>query len=316
MILVTGAAGFIGSNLVERLVREGEEVFGLDAYTDFYDPSMKRRNAAAIAHLKGFRMVEGDILDPAALDECLGKAKASAVVHLAARPGVRQSLANPLETDRANVEGTLRVLEACLRHGVGRLVFASSSSVYGGCEKVPFAEDDPLGPMRSPYAITKRAGEILCRQFFDTRGLPCACLRFFTVYGQRQRPDLALHKFARLIAARKPIPIYGDGSSERDYTYIDDILDGVVAACRVPVSYEILNLGSHRAVAVRDFLSLLERQMGIPAIRLHEPDHPEDAVRTFADVAKSKRVLGYEPKMPLEEGVRRFLDWFAREGRP
>lgn len=310
MIVVTGAAGFIGSHLAERLAGRGEEVVGLDSFSDFYEPAMKRGNAAALARLARFRMIEGDIVDPGALDLALGAGKASHVIHIAARPGVRQSIEDPAATERANVEGTVRVIEACLRHGVPRLVFASSSSVYGGCAKVPFAEDDPLGPLLSPYAITKRAGEVLCRQFHETRGLSCVCLRFFSVYGPRQRPDLVLHKFARLLDAGEPLPVYGNGQAERDYTYVDDVVDGVVAALSLPPGFEIVNIGSHRAVPLSELVDLLEREMGRKAARVFLPPRPEDAPRTFADLSKASRLLGYAPKMSLAEGVRRFVEWF------
>jgi UDP-glucuronate 4-epimerase len=314
-VLVTGGAGFIGSHLTGRLLAEGGwRVSVVDDFNDFYDPAVKRRNVAPFEGRGDFRLFEADIRDRAALGEVFGGAPFDCVVHLAARAGVRPSLKEPALYLETNVNGTLNLLEAAREAGVPRFVFGSSSSVYGENEKVPFAEDDPVARPISPYAATKAAGELLCHTYTHLYGLRCVCLRFFTVYGARQRPDLAIHKFARLIHEGRPIPVFGDGTTRRDYTYVDDIIAGVRAAMDYDGSpYEIVNLGESRTVSLSELIALLERELGRAAVIDRQPPQPGDVPQTFADITKARRLLGYDPQTPIEEGIRRFVEWFRNQ---
>ena len=311
-ILLTGGAGFIGSHLVGRLLSEGGwRVHVVDDFNDFYDPAVKRRNVAPYEGREDFLLHEADIRDRDALARVASGARFDCVVHLAARAGVRPSLTEPLLYAETNITGTLNLLELARSQGVRQFVFGSSSSVYGENEKVPFAEDDPIFKPISPYAATKAAGELLCHTYSHLFGLRCVCLRFFTVYGARQRPDLAIHKFARLISRGAPIPVFGDGTTRRDYTYIDDIIAGVRAAMDYEASdYEVINLGESRTVELRELISLLERELGRGAKIDRQPLQPGDVPQTFADISKARRLLGYDPKTPIEEGIRRFVEWF------
>jgi UDP-glucuronate 4-epimerase len=311
-VLVTGGAGFIGSHLVERLLEEGGwRVHVVDDFNDFYDPALKRRNVEP--HLKhtDFQLFEADIRDRAALERVFAEASFDIIVHLAARAGVRPSLAEPVLYAETNINGTLNLLELAREHEVKQFVFGSSSSVYGENEKVPFAEDDPIFKPISPYAATKAAGELLCHTYSHLYGIRVVALRFFTVYGARQRPDLAIHKFARLINAGKPIPVFGDGTTRRDYTFVEDIIAGVRAAMDYDASlYEIINLGESRTVELRELIGLLEKELGRDAIIDRQPPQPGDVPQTFADISKARRLLGYDPRTPFEEGIRRFVEWF------
>jgi UDP-glucuronate 4-epimerase len=311
-ILVTGGAGFIGSHLVGRLLGEGGwRVSVADDFNDFYDPSLKRRNVAPYEGRGDFRLHEADIRDRAALERVFGETPFDVVVHLAARAGVRPSLSEPELYAETNITGTLNLLELARGHGVRQFVFGSSSSVYGENEKVPFSEDDPVVKPISPYAATKAAGELLCHTYSHLWGLRCVALRFFTVYGARQRPDLAIHKFARLISEGKPIPVFGDGSTRRDYTYVDDIIEGVRAAVDYEASaFEVINLGESRTVELRELISLLEKELGRAAVIDRQPLQPGDVPQTFADITKARRLLGYNPQTDIAEGVRRFVEWF------
>ncbi|HEX8150417.1 MAG TPA: NAD-dependent epimerase/dehydratase family protein [Pyrinomonadaceae bacterium] len=315
-VLVTGGAGFIGSHLVARLLAEGQwRVTVLDDFNDFYDPALKRRNVEPHLGRADFALREADIRDRAALGEAFEGTRFDCIVHLAARAGVRPSLAEPVLYTETNIDGTVNLLELARARGVRQFVFGSSSSVYGENEKVPFAEDDPVSRPISPYAATKAAGELLCHTYSHLWGLRCVALRFFTVYGARQRPDLAVHKFARLISAGEPIPVFGDGTTRRDYTYVDDIAAGVRAAMDYEASgYEVVNLGGSRTVELRELIALLERELGRKAVVDRRPPQPGDVPRTFADVSKARRLLGYDPRTPIEEGVRRFVEWFRGEG--
>src|ERR671912_560588 len=283
-ILVTGGAGFIGSHLVERLLGEGRwRVTVVDDFNDFYDPSIKRANVRPHEGRGDFRLVEADIRDRAALGRVFDGGRFDVIVHLAARAGVRPSLAEPVLYTETNIGGTGNLLELARAHGVRQVVFGSSSSVYGENEKVPFAEDDPVFNPISPYAATKAAGELLCHTYSHLHGLRCVCLRFFTVYGARQRPDLAIHKFARLISQGKPIPVFGDGTTRRDYTYIDDIISGVRAAIDYnDTEYEVINLGESRTVELRELISLLENELRLTAKVDRQPLQPGDVPQTFA----------------------------------
>jgi len=315
-ILVTGAAGFIGSHLVERLLTDGEEVVGLDCFDDFYDPAAKERNLAAARDHVAFHEARIDLRNPEALR---GLPKSvDTVVHLAARAGVRPSIEQPELYTSVNVAGTVTLLEWMRERGIRDLVFASSSSVYGNRSQVPFSEKDPVDAPISPYAATKRSGELICHTWHHLFGMSVIALRFFTVYGPRQRPDLAIHKFARLMRDGSPIPRFGDGTTERDYTYIDDILQGVTGAIdfvRAPEPvFEIVNLGESRTVSLHEMISTLAEEMGVqPTIR-ELPEQPGDVQRTFADVSKAAELFGYRPTTEFREGIRLFLEWFRQEG--
>lgn len=314
-ILVTGAAGFIGSHVVERLLADGEEVVGLDVYDEFYSPAIKERNLARARDHRGFTEVRADIRDRAALDRL--PASISAVVHLAARAGVRPSIADPVLYSDVNVTGTTAILDWMQRRRLRALAFASSSSVYGNRTRVPFSEADPVEAPYSPYAATKRAGELLCRTFHELYGLSVVSLRFFTAYGERQRPDLAIHRFAQLMRDGKPIPVFGDGTTERDYTYIADIVDGVARSLdhvrRNEGTCEIVNLGESRTIALTRMIQVLSDAMGVTPVREYLPEQPGDVRRTFADVSKAARLFGYAPQTPFEDGIRRFVAWFREQ---
>ena len=314
-ILVTGGAGFIGSHLVDRLLSEGGwRVTVLDDFNDFYAPAVKRANVAEHLGHEDYRLVEGDIRDAATVGRVFEEGEFECVVHLAARAGVRPSLAEPLLYAETNINGTLNLLEQARTRGVGQFVFGSSSSVYGINAKVPFGEDDPIRQPISPYAATKAAGELLCHAYAHLYGLRAVCLRFFTVYGARQRPDLAIHKFARLIDEGKPVPLFGDGTTRRDYTYVDDIIAGVRAAVDFRESaYEVVNLGESRTVELRELIALLEKELGRRAEIEWQPEQPGDVPQTFADISKARRLLGYDPRTDIEEGIRRFVRWFKEK---
>jgi UDP-glucuronate 4-epimerase len=311
-ILVTGGAGFIGSHLVDRLLGEGVwRVTVLDDFNNFYSPVLKRENVRAHFQNPAYRLVEADIRDREVLKRLFDETKFQSIVHLAARAGVRPSLAEPQLYNETNITGTLNLLELARVHKIKQFVFGSSSSVYGINAKVPFSEEDPTGQPISPYAATKAAGELLCHTYTHLYGIRCVALRFFTVYGARQRPDLAIHKFARLIDEGKPIPVFGDGTTRRDYTYIDDIIAGVRAAIDYTGSdYEAINLGESRTVELRELIELLEKELGKRATLDSQPAQPGDVPQTFADIAKARRLLGYDPQTDIEEGIRRFIEWF------
>lgn len=311
--LVTGGAGFIGSNLCERLLHEGHSVWAFDDLNSFYDVSIKQRNIREIQSLaKLFTFVHGDITDRAALADLFRETKFDQIIHLAARAGVRPSLLEPALYQRVNVEGAVNLLEAARLHGVKKITIASSSSVYGVNAKVPFSETDPVTSAISPYAASKLACESLGHVYHHVYGMDVAMLRFFTVYGPRQRPDLAIHKFARLIHDGKRIPVFGDGSTARDYTYISDTIDGVLACTKKEFGYEIFNLGESQTVSLSRLIELLENALGKKAIIDRKPLQPGDVPITFADVSKAKKVLGYNPRVKIEEGISRFVEWFRR----
>jgi UDP-glucuronate 4-epimerase len=313
LILITGAAGFIGSHLAERLCARGDEVVGIDNFDPFYGRAVKEANLAVLRRGPRFSLVEGDIRDAAALERAFAQRRPDLVVHLAALAGVRPSLADPARYADVNVTGTQRVIDAAAAHGVRRLVFASSSSVYGLDSEPPFKESDPCLKPVSPYASTKRAGELLLFTAHHLNALDVTCLRFFTVFGPRQRPDLAIHKFARLIAAGQPIELYGDGSSSRDYTFIDDIVDGVVAAvdeaAGAAPGYRIYNLGGSRTTTLLQLVDLLGKALGKTPRVEWRPEQPGDMQRTLADLTLATRALGYAPHVTMDDGIRRFVDW-------
>ncbi len=308
-ILLTGGAGFIGSHLAERLLTLGHRLVLVDELNDFYSPEIKRRNLAEIKSRGDYEFIQADICDPK-LDTLFKRHRFETIFHLAARAGVRPSLEQPLLYERSNVQGTLHLLELARKHSVRQFVFASSSSIYGTTSQTPFSENEANPNPISPYGVTKLAGEKLCYCYARLYAISSVCLRFFTVYGPRQRPDLAIHKFARLIQAGQEIPMFGDGSSLRDYTYIDDVVDGIVAALSMDSPFEVFNLGNSNPIALSQMIRHLEERLGKPArIKAHELQ-PGDMPFTHADLGKARRLLGYEPKVPFDEGLSRFVSWF------
>lgn len=315
-ILVTGGAGFIGSHLVDRLLAEGDwRVTVVDDFNDFYAPEVKRENVRGHLQNSAYSLRETDIRSRAQLAEIFKEGTFEVVAHLAARAGVRPSLMEPALYNETNVGGTLNLLELAREYEVKQFVFGSSSSVYGINAKVPFSEEDPIRQPISPYAVTKAAGELLCHTYSHLYGIRCVCLRFFTVYGARQRPDLAIHKFAKLIEAGRPIPVFGDGTTRRDYTYIDDIIAGVRASIDYDASdYEVFNLGESQTIELRELIALLERELDRSALIERYPLQPGDVPQTYADVEKARRLLGYDPQTKIENGIRRFVEWFRERG--
>ncbi len=310
-ILVTGGAGFIGTHLTRRLLSRGDRVTVLDDFNDFYDPSRKRRNVAPLLERSDYRLVEGDIRDEALVDRLFAEGRFDGVVHLAARAGVRPSLQEPILYEDVNCIGTLRLLEAARRHGPNIFIFGSSSSVYGINEKVPFSEADEVNQPISPYATTKRSGELLCYNYHHLYGFRIACLRFFTVFGPGQRPEMAIHKFTDLLYRGKAVPMYGDGESRRDYTYVDDIIDGVVASLDLAPGFEILNLGGAYTTSLKDLIHWIAEELAVEPRIDYLPGQPGDVPITYADVSKAARLLGYSPKVPIREGLRRFVAWYV-----
>jgi len=314
--LVTGGAGFIGSHVCERLLQDGHNVWAIDDLNSFYDPQIKRRNLRDIQKLaKPFEFVQGDITDRATVDEIFGSVKFDQIIHLAARAGVRPSLVEPALYQRVNVEGTVNILEAARLAGVRKITIASSSSVYGVNSKVPFSEADPLFSAVSPYAASKLACESLGHVYHHVYGFDVAMLRFFTVYGPRQRPDLAIHKFTRLIHGGKPIPVYGDGSTARDHTYISDILEGIIACTRHEFGFEIFNLGESQTIRLDRVIELIETAIGKKAIIERQPLQPGDVPLTYADIGKARKKLGYNPQIKAEKGIPSFVDWFLKNNQ-
>jgi UDP-glucuronate 4-epimerase len=311
-LLVTGGAGFIGSHLVDYLLRRGIETVVVDDFNDFYDPRIKRANAAAHLNDRRYRLVEGDIADGAMLERLFDEVPFTMVVHLAARAGVRPSLKDPLLYERTNGIGTLNLLECCRRRGVRDFVAASSSSVYGINPKVPFAEDDPVLMPISPYAATKRANELAAFTYHHLYGMNITMLRFFTVYGPRQRPEMAIHKFTRMVHEGREVTVFGDGSARRDYTYIDDILQGVVRSMEMRHPYEILNLGESQTIDLLGLIGLIEKALGKKARLNFLPPEPGDVPVTYADITKARRLLDYDPRTPIERGIPEFVQWFVK----
>lgn len=311
-ILLTGAAGFIGSHTAERLLARGDEIVGLDDFNDYYDPLIKRRNIAGAQAMRGFTLIEGDIRDQELVEKLFRNNRFDAVIHLAARAGVRPSLQQPALYEAANVQGLLNLLEASVRHGKPYFLFASSSSVYGVSPRLPWREDDPVDCPISPYAITKRAGELLCYSYGQTYGLRSCSLRFFTVYGPRQRPEMAIAKFFRAILEDQPVTVFGDGSARRDFTYVHDIVEGLVAALDRPMECEIVNLGGAQTVTVLDLIQRIGRTVGREPKLRFEPFQAGDVPATWADPAKAGRLLGMSPTTGLDEGLRLYLDWLVQ----
>jgi len=312
--LVTGGAGFIGSHVCERLLDLGHSVWAFDDLNDFYSPAIKERNLSELrSQRRPFEFIHGDLTRPRALEEAFSSVKFDQIIHLAARAGVRPSLEEPALYQRVNVEGTVNVLETARLRGVKKITIASSSSVYGINSKVPFNESDPIFCPISPYAASKLACEALGHVYHHVYQFDVALLRFFTVYGPRQRPDLAIHKFAKLIKAGKAIPVFGDGSTARDYTYIDDILKGIMACTDREFGYEIFNLGESQTVQLNRLIELLEHALGRKALINRLALQPGDVPLTFADISKAHKHLDYSPEIPIETGVNLFASWFLKQ---
>lgn len=310
-VLITGGAGFIGSHLSERLLSEGWELVIIDDLNDFYSPDLKLANLEGIRNLGEVEFYQCDVCDAEAVSRIVGNHKPNVIVHLAARAGVRPSLTDPLLYEKVNVQGTLTLLEAARNTKVEKFVFASSSSIYGAANRVPFSEEDHMNLPISPYAATKIAGEKMCFTYSHLYGIQTACLRFFTVYGPRQRPDLAIRKFIEMIDAGETISMFGDGSTGRDYTYIDDIIDGITAAIGHQSKFETFNLGNSHPVSLATMIRTIEKKLGKEAqIRLM-PDQPGDVPLTFADISKARKLLGYSPRVSFAEGIKRFVEWHS-----
>ena len=313
-ILVTGGAGFIGSHLVEKLLAAGHEVAVLDDFNDFYDPQIKHANIAGFA--KDLTMYHVDLRDGAAVRNLFHREKFQTVAHLAARAGVRPSIEHPQLYYDTNVSGTLHLLDAACVTRVERFIFASSSSVYGNSKAVPFSEEQHLTQTLSPYAATKIAGEFLCSTYAHLYQMRVVALRYFTVYGPRQRPDLAIHQFTRRIYAGQPIEQFGDGTTRRDYTYIDDVIQGTMAALKYDgPRFDIFNLGESETIQLKDLIAIIENALGKKAKINRISEQPGDMPLTCADISKARKLLGYHPTTRFSDGLPRFIEWFLRSGR-
>jgi len=311
-ILVTGGAGFIGSHLCEKLIDLGQKVTCIDNFNDFYNPEIKENNIINIASSSNFKLYREDICSYSKIDEIFSRSKIDIVIHLAARAGVRPSISMPHLYGETNVLGTTNILECCKKYGVKRLIFASSSSVYGGNKKIPFSEDDRVDCPVSPYAATKKAGELLCYTYYHLYKLSIFCFRFFTVYGPRQRPEMAIHKFTRHIFKNKPIEIYGDGTSSRDYTYIEDIIAAITNSLDKIRGYEIINLGNSKPIKLSDLVNLIGQTIGKKPLIHYADFQPGDVFTTCADIRKAKKMIKYQPKTSIEKGLEKFITWYGK----
>ena len=312
-VVVTGACGFIGSHVCEALLARGDDVVGVDNFNDFYDPQIKEKHRATLEQSSGFRLVRGSILFKTTWKDAFAK-PADAVIHLAAWAGVRPSIERPALYVKENVDGTVMVLDAVrAQKKPPKLVLASSSSVYGGNTKVPFHEDDPVDQPVSPYAATKKACEVLAWTYHHLWKLDVTCLRFFTVYGPRQRPEMAIHKFAQLLVDGKPVPRFGDGASARDYTFIDDVVQGVLASVDRCKGFRIYNLGNSRTVTLDELIVLLARALDVQPKIEALPAQPGDVPITYADIERARAELDYKPDFPIERGIKIFAEWFKAQ---
>ena len=312
-ILVTGGAGFIGSHLSERLLERGDNVVVIDNMNDYYDPAIKRQNIAEALQHPSMTFIEGDILDVSLVEKLFADYQFDVVTHLAARAGVRPSIDQPLLYQETNCRGTLNLLQACRKYGVTRFVFASSSSVYGDVNEIPFRETASVDRPVSPYAATKRACELYCHNYYLLYGISMNILRFFTVYGPRQRPDMAIAKFTKLIDQNQPVPFYGDGRTERDYTFYSDIIDGVEVAIDRNLGFEIINLGESKTTSLKELVEIIELNLNKKAILEKLPIQPGDVRKTCADISKAKQLLDYEPTTDIRLGVAKFVEWYMSE---
>ncbi len=314
-LLITGSAGFIGSHLAETLVKD-HQIVGLDNFCDFYDPAIKHKNIEKLLANNNFSLIKADIRNRERLAEIFSQLHFDLVIHLAAMAGVRPSIADPQLYTEVNINGTVNLLEECRKHHIKKFIFASSSSVYGNNRKVPFAESDAVDQPISPYAATKKAGELICHTYHQLYNISLVCLRFFTVYGPRQRPDLAIRKFACKMLNGEEIPVFGDGSTRRDYTYIDDIIDGVLKSVEFVESgchYEIFNLGESQTISLSEMISVLEAELKLKAKIKQLPLQPGDVQQTFADISKSRKILGYNPQTNFPVGIAHFIDWLKQQ---
>lgn len=312
-ILITGAAGFIGSSLADQLLADGTPVICLDNFCDFYDPAIKRRNIADALKLDHYTLIEADLRDRQVISDIIAQHKPQAIIHLAAMAGVRPSIENPDLYTQVNLNGTVNLLDAAVANGVEKFLFASSSSVYGNNEKTPFAESDNVDHPISPYAATKKAGELICHTYHHLYKLPITCLRFFTVFGPRQRPDLAISKFLKMVGSGKAIPVFGDGSTSRDYTFVGDIVDGIRKSLANCTNYHIYNLGGDSPVTLSQLIATVEKVVGKQAIIDRKPMQPGDVNVTWADLAKSRAELGYAPQTSLEAGMTKQWQWLQSQ---
>jgi UDP-glucuronate 4-epimerase len=314
-VLVTGGAGFIGSHLSERLIAEKHHVWCLDNFNDYYDPAIKRNNIKKLLQSENYHLIEGDILDESLVTSLFKDTTFDTIVHLAARAGVRPSVQQPQLYQEVNIRGTINLLEQTKIHGIKKFVVASSSSVYGNNNKVPFSESDNVDHPISPYAATKKACELICYTYHSLYNISVSCLRFFTVYGPRQRPDMAIHKFTRWIDKGEPIHIYGDGSAQRDFTFITDIVDGITRTMDRCQGYNIYNLGESKVIKVLDLVKVIEKNVGKRAVIINHPPEPGDVKITYADISKARNELNYNPCVNVEEGIKEFVKWY-REMNP
>ncbi|MBC8181205.1 GDP-mannose 4,6-dehydratase [candidate division KSB1 bacterium] len=308
--LITGGAGFIGSHLSERLLSEGHEILCIDNFNDYYDPKIKEKNLKVSQDYNNFRLIPGDILDEELLDKIFRQNQFDGIIHLAARAGVRPSVLQPKLYEEVNIRGTLNLLEQAKNKNIKKIILASSSSVYGNNKKVPFSESDPVDNPISPYAATKKACELIAYTYSTLYDISISCLRFFTVYGPRQRPDMAIHKFTKLIASGEEIPVFGDGKVKRDFTYYSDIIDGLVRSIDRCNGYNIYNLGESQVIELMDLVSLIEKYLGKKAKINWQPRQPGDVEITYADVTKAKNELDYNPQVNIETGIKQFIKWF------
>lgn len=313
-ILITGGAGFIGSHLCERLIKQNHQIVCLDNFNDYYDPRIKRKNIELLLKDKSFSLIEAELCDFQQLKSIFSQQSFDCIYHLAARAGVRPSIQQPLLYQEVNVSGTTNLLELSKQYEIPRFVFASSSSVYGNNKKVPFSETDNVDYPVSPYASTKKAGELIAYTYHHLYQISVSCIRFFTVYGPRQRPDMAIHKFTRLIDKGETIPVFGDGSSKRDYTYYSDIIDGLISAMENCSGYEIYNLGDSKTIGLLEMVKTIEKHLGKKARLDYQPFQPGDVDITYADISKASKKLGYSPKVFFDEGIKSFVDWYVKTG--
>jgi UDP-glucuronate 4-epimerase len=309
-IIITGAAGFIGSHLTDFLLAREEHIIGIDNFDPFYDVKIKEKNIENALTYSTFSLYRTDICDFSSISDILDKEKPDIIVHIAAKAGVRSSILDPIGYYHTNVEGTINLLECCKRYNINKFIFASTSSIYGNNQKVPFAENDPVDFPISPYAASKKSAELICHTYHHLYDLNIFALRFLTVYGPRQRPDLAIHKFFRLLDEGTPIPVYGDGTSSRDYTYIDDIIQGVVRSIERVSGFEIINLGESKTLKLNGLIRLIEDVTGTRLKKEYLPLQPGDVIQTYADIDKARKLLNYNPQTEMKEGLKKFYEWF------
>lgn len=313
MYLVTGGAGFIGSHLVDRLLKKEEKVIVLDNFNSFYPPSIKRKNIKAHLNNPHFTLIEADIRQRTALKDIFQSYRIDKVIHLAAQAGVRDSLINPFLYEDVNIRGTLNLLDVCKDYPLKSFIFASSSSIYGKSENLPFSEDEILPRPISPYGATKLSGEIICRTYHELYNIPIVCIRIFTAYGPRQRPEMAIHKFTHLIEEGKEVPLFGNGSSKRDYTYISDLVEGIIGILERDFKFEIFNLGGSHPIELTKIVTLIERSLSRKAKVRYLPSQPGEPSLTFANISKATQILNYKPKVGIEEGIEKFVSWYREK---